>query len=143
MHRDTMSCTAFCSPGCTVNWSWTRTAMLTCLTPRSSECWTSTHHCVQDSSSSLWPARQPTPVRRSAASLASNSVGALNVGISEPVCSPTSRLICRLVQRHVSHAPMRSSLNLMRRPMMCVPPGERHRDCCTAGRRSHTLSARS
>jgi len=78
-----------------------------------------------------------------------SSVGDLNVGTVEPAYSQTRRLISRPVQLHVrassSHEPITSSQNSTKQPAMFAPPGERHRDCCTADTRSCTTtpSARS
>ena len=71
-------------------------------------------------------------------------VGDLNVGIVEPGYSQTRRRISRPVQLHVrassSHEPITSSQNSTKRPAMFVPPGERHRECCTADTRSCTTT---
>ena len=99
---------------------------------------TGRHRCSQHDSRHLSDEDKP-----------SNNAGALDVGTVEQARRLTSRLICRLVQQHVSasrsHEPMRSSKSSMRCPVMCAPPGDRHRDCCTASRMlcTMTLSARS
>ena len=72
----------------------------------------------------------------------SSSVGDLNVGTVEPAYSQTRRLISRPVQVQLharassSHEPITSSQKSTKRPVMFAPPGERHRDCCTADTRS-------
>jgi len=56
----------------------------------------------------------------------------------------TRRLISWPVQLHMrassSHEPITSSQNSTKWPAMFVPPGERHRDCCTADTRSCTTT---
>jgi len=116
-------------------------AMLICSTWRSNESWTSTRRyghvvvAVANTTAATYRTRRAKP---------SSSVGDLNVGTVEPRCSQTRRLISRPVQLHVrassSHEPITSSQNSTKRPATFVPPGERHRDCCTADTRSCTMT---
>ena len=76
------SVSTFCSPDCTVNWSWTLMATLTCSTPMSSECWTSTRRCGQVV---VAVASTTDATRRKQRDKPSNSVGALKVGTTEPI----------------------------------------------------------
>ena len=126
----------FYSPSCLASLSSTLTAMPICSTRRSNESWTSMRHygqvvvAVASTTAATYRMRLVKP---------SSSVGVLNVGTDEPAYQ-TRKLISQHVQLHVrassSHRPITSTQNSTKRPVIFTPPGERHRDCCTADTRS-------